>query len=214
MSSASSISNLPTDPAGGGSIGGNVQITASEQNKMIDSMQQQLSGSSNGPGPNISSTQGGGNGGGIELSQSTIAELVSGIQKVSKTGNTALPSRDIPMNESTVATDEGVKPNYIPPTENTDYIKDYEENNNIVRNYEQKIEQKQHAEDLYEELQTPIIVMLIYFLFQLPAFKKYERKLIPGLFGSDFNINTYGVIFNSVLIGLIVFIVRRLIQNI
>lgn len=214
MSSASSISNLPTDPAGGGSIGGNVQITASEQNKMIDSMQQQLSGSSNAPGPNISSNQGGGNGRGIELSQSTIAELVSGIQKVSKTGNTSLPSRDIPMNESSVATDEGVKPNYIPPTENTDYIKDYEENNNIVRNYEQKIEHKQHAEDLYEELQTPIIVMLIYFLFQLPAFKKYERKLIPGLFGSDFNINTYGVIFNSVLIGLIVFIVRRLIQNI
>ena len=209
MSSASSISNLPTDPAGGGSIGGNVQITASEQNKMIDSMQQQLSG-----GPNVSSNQSGGNGGGIELSQSTIAELVSGIQKVSKTGNTTLPSRDIPMNESNVATDEGVKPNYIPPTENTDYIRDYEENNNIVRNYEQKVEQKQQVEDLYEELQTPIIVILIYFLFQLPAFKKYERKLIPGLFGSDFNINTYGVIFNSILIGLIVFIVRRLIQNI
>ena len=118
------------------------------------------------------------------------------------------------MNESTVATDEGVKPNYIPPTENTDYIKDYEENNHIVRNYEQKAERVQQAEDLYEELQTPIIVILIYFLFQLPAFKKYERKLIPGLFGSDFNINTYGVLFNSVLIGLIVFIVRRLIQNI
>lgn len=212
MSSASSISNLPTDPAGGGSMSGNVQITASEQNKMIDSMQQQLSGNS--PATEINKVSGQSGGGGIELSQSTIAELVSGIQKVAKTGNTSLPSRDIPMNESTVATDEGVKPNYIPPTENTDYIKDYEENNHIVRNYEQKAERVQQAEDLYEELQTPIIVMLIYFLFQLPAFKKYERKLIPGLFGSDFNINTYGVLFNSVLIGLIVFIVRRLIQNI
>jgi hypothetical protein len=211
MSSASNISNLPTDPAGGGSIGGNVQITATEQNKMIDSMQQQLTANSRGiTQPDVSTKREGG----IELSQSTIAELVSGIQKVSKTGNTTLPSRDIPMNESNVATDEGVKPNYIPPTENTDYIKDYEENNNIIRNYEKKAERVQQAEDLYEELQTPIIVMLVYFLFQLPAFKKYERKLIPGLFGSDFNINTYGVIFNSVLIGLIVFIVRRLIQNI
>ena len=104
--SASSISNLPTDPAGGGSIGGNVQITASEQNKMIDSMQQQLGG-----GGSTSNTT---RDGGIELSQSTIAELVSGIQQIAKGGNTSLPSKDIPMNEAMIATDEGIKPNYIP----------------------------------------------------------------------------------------------------
>jgi hypothetical protein len=204
--SASSISNLPTDPAGGGSIGGNVQITASEQNKMIDSMQQQLGG-----GGSTSNTT---RDGGIELSQSTIAELVSGIQQVAKGGNTSLPSKDIPMNEAKIATDEGIKPNYIPPTEKTDYIKDYEENDNIIRSYEQKIERNHSIEDMYEELQTPIIVILIYFLFQLPAFKKCERKLIPGLFGIDSNINTYGIIFNSIFIGLLVFTIRRLIQSI
>ena len=184
MSSATNISSLPTDPAGGGSVGGNIQITATEQNKVITETQpspQQL--------PPVKENSG------IELSQSTIAELVSGIQKMAKTGNTDLPTRDIPINESRVAADVEVTANHIPKQDNSDYITDY-----------------QTVEDIYEELQAPVIAMIIYFLFQLPAFKKYERKLIPGLFGEDFNINTYGILFNSILIALIIFILRRIVR--
>ena len=204
MSSATNISSLPTDPAGGGSIGGNVQITATEQNKMIDSMQQQLGNSETGSKQNS----------GIELSQNTIAELVSGIQNITKNGGSSLPSRDIPMDESRVAADEEVKTNYVPQTENTDYIQDYQTNENIIREHEANIIKQASIEDVYEELQTPIIAMLIYFLFQLPAFKKYERRFIPGLFGEDMNINTYGILFNSLLIALIIFTVKRLIKTI
>ena len=205
MSSAmTNISSLPTDPAGGGSIGGNVQITATEQSKMIDSMQQQLGNSETGSNKN----------GGIELSQNTIAELVSGIQNITKNGGSSLPSRDIPMDESRVAADEEVKTNYVPETENTDYIQDYQTNENIIREHEANIIKQASIEDIYEELQTPIIAMLIYFLFQLPAFKKYERRFIPGLFGEDMNINTYGILFNSLLIALIIFTVKRLIKTI
>ena len=205
MSSAmTNISSLPTDPAGGGSIGGNVQITATEQSKMIDSMQQQLGNSETGNNKN----------GGIELSQNTIAELVSGIQNITKNGGSSLPSRDIPMDESRVAADEEVKTNYVPETENTDYIQDYQTNENIIREHEANIIKQASIEDIYEELQTPIIAMLIYFLFQLPAFKKYERRFIPGLFGEDMNINTYGILFNSLLIALIIFTVKRLIKTI
>uniref|UniRef100_A0A6C0IPU2 Uncharacterized protein n=1 Tax=viral metagenome TaxID=1070528 RepID=A0A6C0IPU2_9ZZZZ len=198
------ISSLPTDPAGGGSIGGNVQITATEQSKMIDSMQQQLGNSETGSNKN----------GGIELSQNTIAELVSGIQNITKSGGSSLPSRDIPMDESRVAADEEVKTNYVPETENTDYIQDYQTNENIVREHEANIMKQASIEDIYEELQTPIIAMLIYFLFQLPAFKKYERRFIPGLFGEDMNINTYGILFNSLFIALIIFTVKRLLKTI
>ena len=158
MSSAmTNISSLPTDPAGGGSIGGNVQITATEQSKMIDSMQQQLGNSETDSNRN----------GGIELSQNTIAELVSGIQNITKNGGSSLPSRDIPMDESRIAADEEVKTNYVPQTENTDYIQDYQTNENIIREHEANIMKQASIEDIYEELQTPIIAMLIYFLFQL-----------------------------------------------
>ena len=201
MSSATNISSLPTDPAGGGSVGGNIQITATEQNKVITETQplpQQL--------PPVKENSG------IELSQSTIAELVSGIQKMAKTGNTDLPTRDIPINESRVAADVEVTANHIPKQDNADYIKDYQTVENIIRDQESTIEKQMVLEDIYEEIQAPVIAMIIYFLFQLPAFKKYERKLIPGLFGEDFNINTYGILFNSILIGLIIFILRRVVK--
>ena len=202
MSSATNISSLPTDPAGGGSVGGNIQITATEQNNVIQNMspqQQQM------PPGNKNE--------GIELSQSTIAELVSGIQKIAKTRSSELPSRDIPNNESRVAADVEVTANYIPKNDNADYIKDYQNVENIIREQETTVQKQMALEDIYEEFQTPIIAMIIYFLFQLPAFKKYERRLIPGLFGEDFNINTYGIMFNSILIALIIFILRRVVKN-
>ena len=96
--------------------------------------------------------------------------------------------------------------------DNADYIKDYQTVENIIREQESTIEKQMVLEDIYEEIQAPVIAMIIYFLFQLPAFKKYERKLIPGLFGEDFNINTYGILFNSILIGLIIFILRRVVK--
>jgi len=202
MSSATNISSLPTDPAGGGSVGGNIQITATEQNKVITNSVPSQQNMSNGNQ----------NGGGIELSQSTIAELVSGIQKMAKTRSTELPSRDIPNNESRVAADVEVTANHIPHEDNTDYIKDYQTVENIIREQESTVEKQMALEDIYEEFQAPIIAMIIYFLFQLPAFKKYERRLIPGLFGEDFNINTYGILFNSILIALIIFIIRRVVK--
>ena len=202
MSSATNISSLPTDPAGGGSVGGNIQITATEQNKVITNSVPSQQNMSNGNQ----------NGGGIELSQSTIAELVSGIQKMAKTRSTELPSRDIPINESRVAADVEVTANHIPQEDNTDYIKDYQTVENIIREQESTVEKQMALEDIYEEFQAPIIAMIIYFLFQLPAFKKYERRLIPGLFGEDFNINTYGILFNSILIALIIFIIRRVVK--
>ena len=202
MSSATNISSLPTDPAGGGSVGGNIQITATEQNKVVTNSVPSQQNMSNGNQ----------NGGGIELSQSTIAELVSGIQKMAKTRSTELPSRDIPINESRVAADVEVTANHIPQEDNTDYIKDYQTVENIIREQESTVEKQMALEDIYEEFQAPIIAMIIYFLFQLPAFKKYERRLIPGLFGEDFNINTYGILFNSILIALIIFIIRRVVK--
>ena len=202
MSSATNISSLPTDPAGGGSVGGNIQITATEQNNVIQNMS-----------PQQQQVPTGNKNDGIELSQSTIAELVSGIQKIAKTRSSELPSRDIPNNESRVAADVEVTANYIPKNDNADYINDYQNVENIIREQETTVGKQMALEDIYEELQSPIIAMIIYFLFQLPSFKKYERLLIPGVFGEDFNINTYGILFNSILVALIIFILRRVVKN-
>lgn len=194
----SNIASLPTDPAGGGSIGGNVQLSAVEQNNVISNMQASVN------------TQMGGGQQPVELSQSTIAELVSGIQKMSNSGNTSLPTRDIPMSEAGVAVDETVKPNYVPPSNNTDYINDYISNESILRDHEKSETATKTVEDLYDEFQTPVLAAMLYFISQMPATKKYETRFIPGLFNTDGNMNLYGIMFNSVVMCAILFIVKRL----
>jgi hypothetical protein len=197
----SNISSLPTDPAGGGSIGGNVQLSAVEQNNVISNMQASVNTQMGGGQPSAQP---------VELSQSTIAELVSGIQKMSNSGNTSLPTRDIPMSESGVAIDETVRPNYVPPSNNTDYINDYISNESILRDHEKSETTTKNVEDLYDELQTPVLAAMLYFLSQMPATKKYETRFIPGLFNTDGNMNLYGLLFNSVVMCAILFIVKRL----
>jgi len=198
----SNIASLPTDPAGGGSIGGNVQLSAVEQNKVISNMQASVNTQMGGGQPHAQQP--------VELSQSTIAELVSGIQKMSNSGNTSLPSRDIPMSEASVAVDETVKPNYVPPSDNADYINHYISNESILRDHEKSESATKTVEDLYDELQTPVLAAMLYFISQMPATKKYETKFIPGLFNTDGNMNLYGIIFNSVVMCAILFIVKRL----
>ena len=200
----SNIASLPTDPAGGGSIGGNVQLSAVEQNNVISNMQASVN-TQMGAGQQPAQQP-------VELSQSTIAELVSGIQKVSSTGNTSLPTRDIPMSEASVAVDEAVKPNYVPPSENADYISDYISNENILREHEKSESATKTVEDLYDELQIPLLAAMLYFLSQMPATKKYETKFIPGLFNTDGNMNLYGILFNSIVICAVLFIVKRLMK--
>jgi hypothetical protein len=197
----SNINQLPTDPAGGGSIGGNVQLSAVEQNNVISNMQASVNTQMGGGQPSAQP---------VELSQSTIAELVSGIQKMSSSGNTSLPTRDIPMSEASVAVDETVKPNYIPPSNNTDYINDYISNESILRDHEKSETTTKTVEDLYDELQTPVLAAMLYFLSQMPATKKYETRFFPGLFNPDGNMNLYGLLFNSVVMCAILFIVKRL----
>ena len=57
-----------------------------------------------------------------QLSQNVINQLITGIQQASKTGNTDLPSRDIPVDTARIVQDEEVKPNFVPEPENDNYI--------------------------------------------------------------------------------------------
>ena len=72
MNESTSILDLPTDPLGGGSISNNISLTASETNQMSQQMNQNGS-------PNLS------------LDQTTINQIVSGIQKASISISRPLP---------------------------------------------------------------------------------------------------------------------------
>ena len=189
MSESTSILDLPTDPVGGGSISNNISLAASETNNIS----QQVAG------PNLS------------LDQTTINQIVSGIQKASVSGATQLPSRDIPMMTTSLSNDPQIQPNYVPPPpqNNIDYIKNYEEASDMIDSYSKNANRENSLDEMYNELQTPLLLAVLYFLFQLPFFRKFLYSYFPALFSNDGNLNINGFIFTSVLFGLVFYIFNK-----
>ena len=177
-----SINDLPTDPSGGGSIGGN------EVN--ISSIQQNL--------------------GQLTLDQSTISQIVNGLQQASLSGATSLPSRDIPLQTEQLTNDMQVQPNYIPQPISRDYINDDREDLNTYYNAEKN---QNSLDSLYDELQAPLLLAILYFLFQLPFFKKNLFKYLPFFCHSDGNYNFNGLIFTCALFGFIYYSLSKTVKR-
>ena len=177
MSDSTSILDLPTDPVGGGSISNNISMHATES---IPQMQPQ--------GQPLNAPQ---NGGGISLDQSSISQLVSGLQQAIVTGATKLPSRDIPINTSNISNDPYVQPNYVPPPpqNHEDYIKNYEQTSDMIDNYNKNVRNQNSLDEMYNEIQAPLLLAVLYFLFQLPFFRKFLYRYLPFLFSNDGNLN-------------------------
>lgn len=133
------------------------------------------------------------------LDQSTINLLVNGLQQAK---STHLPSRDIPVTTDGLSNDAHVQPNYVPAPETEDYIGDYQISNDYSDD--------NTMDDLYNELQTPILMAVLYFLFQLPIFRKTLFGYFPILFATDGNLNINGFLFNSILFGMIFYLVNKM----
>jgi len=54
---------------------------------------------------------------------------------------------------------------------------------------------------LYDELQGPIMVMVLFFLFQMPFVKKLLLKQVPTLFSTDGNYTLTGYVATTVMFG-------------
>ena len=141
-------------------------------------------------------------------------ELISQLQKASSQGVTQLPSRDIPMNPAQNANDVEIKPNFVPPPpSHEDYIQNMQTPEELVNQNNKQVIYQNNLEQFYTEIQLPLIVSLLYFIFQLPYFRQFVKKMLPSLFGNDGNMNLYGFFFNSTLFGVLFFIINKLISN-
>lgn len=192
---STSILDLPTDPVGGG----NITLNASE-NVVQKQMQQQMpnQGPNQGQTPNFS------------LDQTTISQIVSGLQQAAVAGATQLPSRDIPMNTSGHSNDAQVQPNYVPMHERqADYIKDYEQTSDMIDSYNRNTNRGNSLDDMYNEIQTPLLLAVLYFLFQLPFFRRFLFSYFPILFSNDGNFNINGFLFSSVLFGMLFYLLNK-----
>jgi hypothetical protein len=148
--------------------------------------------------------------GGVSLDQTTINQIVSGIQQARANGATQLQSRDIPINQMQNI-DEQVQQEYIPSANITqDFIQEEEEEEETDNSYFNYEKAKQLLKHNPSEIQTSLILSMVYFLLQLPFIKSLLLKYIPSLFFQDGNMNIYGNVFMSILFGVIYYLLKIL----
>jgi hypothetical protein len=183
-----SINDLPTNPSTGGSIGGNISLDINEMTQNKNTVV---------PPP-------------MTLDQSSISQIVNGLQQASMSGATSLPSRDIPLHTEQLTSDLQVQPNYVPQPIVKDYINDM---NDDINNYYVSEKNQNSLDSLYDELQAPLLLSVLYFLFQLPFFKKSVFRYFPFFCHTDGNYNFNGLIFTCALFGFIYYSLSKTVKN-
>ena len=190
MASTTSISDLPVASSGNNSSPMN-NVTLETKDKIPPAVVPQVSQAPiQAPTPQNMPDQ---------QKQVEMNQVVSGIQQASAVGSTLLPSRDIPQNTLPLTQDQQSVPTFIPMQERSkDYIDNIDPQQLIAM--EQKNNNKRDAVDeFYNELQTPLLLAILYLIFQLPITQKTFKKYMPPLFTNDGNQNTVGFLVTSCL---------------
>jgi hypothetical protein len=120
-----------------------------------------------------------------------------------------LPSRDIRIDSTEFTQDTEIKANYIPPPRNMkDYLKEYENREEYEDEPQRIVKHKKHkkrvrfTDDLLVQLQMPILIGILYFIFQQGVVNRILMKLTEkfvNLYNEDGSIGLYGNLAKSVL---------------
>lgn len=147
-----------------------------------------------------------------QIPPNVMNEVMQGVKRASANGMTMIPTRDIPMNPNEFTHDEQIKPNYIPqpPPNERDYIRDYSSMEGIVRDNRRSENRMDTLEAIYTDLQIPILIGVLYFIFQMPVFRAQLLHFLPSMFGSDGNFNIAGLTGTSVMFAMCFFVIMKI----
>jgi hypothetical protein len=202
MSNSTNINDLPVAKE-------NIQMTINDPVQMQQQQQQQQPPPlQQQPPPQISESQQN-----VSLDPNTINQIVNELHQATLSGSTKLASRDIPIDTLPIQQDVETSPNFVPEVseERKNYIPDEDDLETIVKKQNIKTNHQNNIENMYNELQTPILLGVLYFLFQLPIFKKLLYQTFPSLFMNDGNLSINGYIFYSALFSIVFYFLNRLV---
>jgi hypothetical protein len=131
-----------------------------------------------------------------------------------------LPSRDIPMDTTLYAQDEDIQVNRLPKPPKTvrirDYVDEYIESDAVdrIEHHERDKRRSTLMEHTWMDIQIPILVALLYMVFQQNALHRilfrYAQSL--GIYSSDGTLNMYGIMFKGAMFGSIYAMMMKTIQ--
>jgi hypothetical protein len=149
----------------------------------------------------------------VSLDPNTINQIVNELHQATLSGSTKLASRDIPIDTLSIQQDMESAPNFVPEVseERKNYIPDEDDLETIIKKQNIKTNHQNNIENMYNELQTPILLGVLYFIFQLPIFKKLLYQTFPSLFMNDGNLSINGYIFYSSLFSIVFYFLNRLV---
>jgi len=118
-------------------------------------------------------------------------------------------NRGFPQDTESYQNDEHVIPNHIPTQKlTTDYLREYEDKMSKMNlDHQQEKYRKDLVVSVYDEMQTPILIGVLFFLFQIPIINILMFKYLNfmKIYNDDGNLNLYGLLFKSILFGLVYF---------
>jgi hypothetical protein len=116
-----------------------------------------------------------------------------------------LPSRDIQHDTSEYSHDERVQPNYIPKARDLDdYVREHEKSTEKnLREYEDKKRRRNTIDGIITDIQTPVFIAILFFIFQMPIINKivFKRFSFLSIYNDDGNFNLYGLLLKSISFG-------------
>jgi hypothetical protein len=123
-----------------------------------------------------------------------------------KTPQYPLPIRDVPHDTTGYQQDITIKPNYIPKKHDIDETYVYEQEDRIrrqKRSKKQKMFSDWKFDDIIAELQQPIIVAVLFLVFQSPTLHILMAKYLTflPLFGETGDLTITGSLFKSAVFG-------------
>lgn len=214
-----SLSELPIQPGSSGGGGEeNIVMTTNEKqgttySPNVPGVQQPPPNGERGPpqnSPNEPQPAGGSQIPPQQMSQENVSQFNQELKQASQNNLTQLPTRDVPMNPLMHTQDNEAQPNHIPQERNpTDYVEQFANIEQAVKQGANNEKNDDFMENIYEEIQTPLLIFVLFFIFQLPSVSKQFNNQFPILLSNDSSLTLKGYIVKSFIVALLFFIIKK-----
>ena len=139
--------------------------------------------------------------------EENAANINSVLEKARQSGSLSLPNRDIPIDTTQLTHDNEAHPDFI-PNNTPDYIEDVMNLEEIQNKRRKERNKEDSLEELYKELQVPIFIGILYFIFLLPVTNKYFHKFFTFGFRDDGQMNIQGYLVKSFIFASVYYILN------
>lgn len=127
--------------------------------------------------------------------------------------HTGLPIRDVQQTTDHLMTDQQQQVNYAGDTNQEKYIQGDIAIEDAIQQAKKEDKKTDLENKIIDEIQTPIIIMFLFFLFQMPFVENKLIHYLPFLFTREKNLSLKGLLFKVLLFGGSYYILNKIIQK-